>query len=98
MKLLAIAFALFVALAGGVHAQTSAPPLVLHPARVWTGSAAAPHEGWVVVVADGRIAAVGPEASVHRPANARDIALAHVTLTPGLIDAHTHLLLRAYAI
>ena len=98
MKLITIVSAFLVALAGVAHAQTSPQPLVLHPARVWSGSAAPPHEGWIVVVAEGRIAAVGPEANVQRPANSRDIALPNVTLTPGLIDAHTHLLLRAYSI
>jgi imidazolonepropionase-like amidohydrolase len=97
MRLIAI-LAFFLALASAAPAQTNTQPLVLRPARVWVGGAAPPHEGWIVAVADGRITAVGPEASVQRPANAREIVLQNVTLTPGLIDAHTHLLLRAYSI
>ena len=43
-----------------------------------------------VVVRDGRIAAVGPDATI--PAGATRIELpANATLMPGLIDAHTHL-------
>lgn len=80
------------------QAQTVAQALVLRPDRVWTGQAAPPHANWIVVVADGRIAAVGPEASVTLPEDAREIALPGVTLTPGLIDLHTHLLLREYSV
>lgn len=98
MKLIAAIVALFALVAGVAQAQSSAPPLVLRPARVWIGSAAPAHEGWVVVVADSHVIAVGPDASTPRPANAREIALPNVTLTPGLIDAHTHLLLRAYSV
>lgn len=97
MKILAVLFALLLC-AAPAAAQTASTSLVLRPARVWTGTAAPPHENWIVVVTDGRIAAVGPEASVQRPANARQIDLPNVTLSPGLIDIHTHLLLRAYSI
>src|SRR5262245_4844555 len=93
MRFFALVFAFFV-WAGAAGAQT----LVLRPARVWTGSAEAAHADWAVVVVDGRIAAVGPSASITTPEGAREIALPGVTLTPGLIDLHTHLLLRAYAI
>lgn len=95
MRFFAFVFA-FLAFASAAHAQTT--PLVLIPDRVWTGRAEPAHAGWVVVVAEGRIAAVGPGETVARPAGAREIALPGVTLTPGLIDAHTHLLLRAYAV
>jgi imidazolonepropionase-like amidohydrolase len=92
MRVFAIAFALFCA-AGAAWAE----PLVLRPARVWTGSSAAPHADWAVVVDEGRIIAVGPIASISAPAGAREIALPETTLIPGLIDLHTHLLLREYS-
>jgi imidazolonepropionase-like amidohydrolase len=44
----------------------------------------------VIVVRGNRIVSVGPNAAV--PAGARVIDLGNVTLLPGLIDAHTHLL------
>jgi imidazolonepropionase-like amidohydrolase len=45
-----------------------------------------------VVVTDDRIVAVGSAASVAVPAGARVIDLGDVTLLPGFIDAHTHII------
>ena len=95
MRLFAALFALYAFIS---PAWAQEPPLVLAPERVWVGGDAPSRAGWVVVVADGRIAAVGPADQVQRPAGARELALPGVTLTPGLIDLHTHLLLRPYAI
>jgi imidazolonepropionase-like amidohydrolase len=78
------------------HAQTPPVPVVLHPARVFDGIAAQPHEGWIVVVQGERIMAVGPAAQVNVPAGARTIELPGTTLIPGLIDAHSHVLLHPY--
>ncbi|MDB6162634.1 MAG: amidohydrolase family protein [Xanthomonadaceae bacterium] len=72
-----------------------AQAVLLQPARVWTGEAAS-HPGWVVLVRDGAIAAVGPAATVDVPAGTRRIALPGTTLTPGLMDLHTHLFLHPY--
>ncbi len=69
---------------------------VLRPARVFDGASAKLHEGWVVVVRGERIDDAGPQDKVKVPAKARVIALPGATLLPGLIDAHTHLLLRPY--
>src|SRR5687767_9075588 len=44
----------------------------------------------IVVVEDGRIKAVGPNVPI--PSGARLLDLGDMTLLPGLIDAHTHLL------
>lgn len=68
--------------------------IVLRPARVFDGEVA--HEGWVVVVRGEKIAAVGPAAEVPVPAEARVIELAGSTVLPGLIDAHSHVLLHPY--
>jgi imidazolonepropionase-like amidohydrolase len=73
----------------------SAASLLLSPARVWTGDGAA-HPGWSVLVRDGAIAAVGPAAAIEVPADARRIDLPGATLTPGLIDLHSHLFLHPY--
>jgi imidazolonepropionase-like amidohydrolase len=54
------------------------------------------HTGWVVLVQGNRIAAVGPAADVRAPAGARTIDLPGATLTPGLIEGHSHLLLHPY--
>jgi imidazolonepropionase-like amidohydrolase len=72
------------------------PPIVLMPSRLFDGVSPDAHEGWVVVTRGERIEAVGPAASVKTPPGARIIDLHGATLTPGLIDAHTHVLLHSY--
>jgi imidazolonepropionase-like amidohydrolase len=67
---------------------------VLRPARVFDGEAM--HEGWVVVVRGQRIEAAGAAASVTTPVGARVIDLPDTTLMPGMIEAHSHILLHAY--
>jgi imidazolonepropionase-like amidohydrolase len=71
-------------------------PVVLKPARVWDGLATDAHSGWIVVVQGETIAAAGPAADVKVPEGARTIELTGMTLLPGLIDLHTHVLLHAY--
>ena len=73
-------------------APAASPAIALRPARVFDGSAM--RQGWTVVVSGDRIAAAGPDAVI--PAGARVIALPGATLLPGLIDAHSHLLLHPY--
>src|ERR1051326_2405152 len=53
---------------------------------------AAPINNAVVVVTDNTITAVGTADSVRVPADAELINLGDVTLLPGFIDAHTHLI------
>ena len=78
---------------GGLAAP---PAIVLRPARVFDGVAAEPHEGWAVLVRGETIEAVGPAGEVKVPEGARVIELPGTTLLPGLIDAHTHVLLHPY--
>lgn len=66
--------------------------VVLRPARVFDGEAS--HEGWSVLVRDGRIAALG--ATVDVPRGTRELPLPGATLLPGLIEGHSHLLLHPY--
>jgi imidazolonepropionase-like amidohydrolase len=81
---------------GAVAAAAEPSRYVLEPAAVWTAGDAAPHAGWVVVVEGGRIAAVGPKATVAVPPGAEVVALPGATLIPGLIELHSHLLLHPY--
>lgn len=95
LRALALAFAALV-LAPNAHAQPQGPHAVLlRPDRVWTADEPV-HEGWVVLVQDGRIAAVGPRAEVHAPKDAEVIDLPGRTLIPGLMDLHSHVFLRPY--
>jgi imidazolonepropionase-like amidohydrolase len=87
------AFALaFTTVADG-QAQTS---FLLRPARVFDGVALEAHDGWVVLVRGDKIEAVGPADKITAPAGARTIEFPNATLLPGLIDAHTHVLLHPY--
>jgi len=77
-------------------ARQSAPPpamTILKPARVFDGEAI--HEGWAVRVRGERIDAVGPADAVASP-GARVIDLPGTTLTPGLVEGHSHILLHPY--
>lgn len=65
---------------------------VLKPARVFDGETM--HAGWVVVVRGDRIESAGPSAEA--PANAKAIDLAGLTLMPGLVEGHSHMMLHAY--
>ncbi len=73
--------------------QGPAPVTVLRPARVFDGETM--HEGWAVRVAGARIEAVGPAASV-ATTGAQVVDLAGLTLTPGLVEGHSHVMLHPY--
>src|ERR1043166_9200136 len=79
--------------------QTPAPETVylLKPAHVFDGESAQVHDGWVVLVRGEKIEAVGPAGSVTMPAGAKVIDLPGLTLMPGLIEAHSHILLHPYS-
>jgi len=91
-----VTLCLAIAAALGLAGAARAAAYVLEPDAVWTAGEAQPHPGWVVVVQDQRIAAVGPKGQVAAPAGAETIALPGETLIPGLIELHSHLLLHAY--
>ena len=74
------------------HSQTPKPAsktIVLKAARLFDGKSESLMKPGVVVVTDGKIAAVGPGAKI--PAGAEIIDLGDATLLPGFIDAHTHI-------
>ena len=66
--------------------------VVLRAARLIDGTGGPAINNAVIVVNDNKIAAVGEAGSVSIPANAKVIELGEVTLLPGFIDAHTHLI------
>lgn len=69
---------------------------LLRPAAVWDGTSDAPRTGAVVLVVDDHIEAVGDAASVQAPAGAQVVDLPGLTLTPGMIEGHSHVLLHPY--
>jgi imidazolonepropionase-like amidohydrolase len=56
------------------------------------------HEGWAVIVEGDKIMSAGPKDKVKEPAGALKINFPNSTLTPGLIEGHSHLLLYPYNI
>ena len=83
-------------LAGTARAQpaTFTGAVLLRPAAVFDGQTR--HAGWAVLVENDRIAAAGPAAQVALPAGGRTLELPGLTLLPGLIEGHSHLLLHPY--
>jgi imidazolonepropionase-like amidohydrolase len=82
-------------IAVGLSSVTSAqaPGIILKPARVFDGDTM--HDGWAVRVKSERIEAVGPVNTVST-AGATVVDLPATTLTPGLIEGHSHVLLHPY--
>jgi imidazolonepropionase-like amidohydrolase len=79
--------------APAAQTQAPAPQYLLKPARVFDGTRM--REGAVVHVRGERIVAIGTTAEVSA-AGAEVIDLPDMTLMPGLIDAHSHVLLHPY--
>ena len=71
-------------------AHDPAGPLVLRNATVFDAAAGQLRPGQAVVVRDGRIAWVGPDAAVREPAGSERIDLGGKVLIPGLWDMHVH--------
>jgi imidazolonepropionase-like amidohydrolase len=91
--------ALFVVLssAAPMLAQNSdTRPILLKPARVVDGIGPQARTDWVVLVRGERIVSAGPITETERRLDARVIELPGMTLLPGLIEAHSHLLLHPY--
>jgi len=85
-------------------AQTQSPSpkppdaiYLLKPAHIFDGESARLHDGWAVLVRGEKIEAVGLASDIHAPAEAKLIDLPGMTLMPGLIDAHSHILLHPYS-
>src|SRR6266404_2858876 len=70
---------------------------LLKPAHIFDGESMQPHGDWVVLVRGEKIEAVGPASEIKVPAEAKVIDLPGMTLMPGLIEAHSHVLLHPYS-
>ncbi|HEX5886952.1 MAG TPA: amidohydrolase family protein [Pyrinomonadaceae bacterium] len=96
-KILLILFLLCLAVIFPQTPQRTTPAetiYVLKPARVWDGESAQLHDNWVVLVRGEKIETVGPASAA--ATGAKLIDLPGLTLMPGLIDAHSHVLLHPY--
>src|SRR5262245_16422715 len=69
---------------------------LIKPARVFDGESAQLHEGWAVLTRGEKIEAVGSLGEIAVPAGAKVIEAPGTTLAPGLIEAHSHVLLHPY--
>jgi len=79
----------------GLGAQTPPPQVLIKAGRLIDGRSATAQTNVGILIAGERIRAVGPVAQITAQApNARVIDLSQMTVLPGLIDAHTHLLLQ----
>jgi imidazolonepropionase-like amidohydrolase len=91
---------LILLLAGLALAAPAAPPppvpLLLTGARVLDPSGDRLLDGRDVLIENGRIAAIGAAGTLQAPVGTQKIDLTGLTLIPGLIEMHSHLLLHPY--
>jgi imidazolonepropionase-like amidohydrolase len=66
--------------------------VALRAARLIDGTGAPPLNNAIVIIANNKISVVGDANSVRIPSGVKVIDLGNVTLLPGFIDAHTHLI------
>src|SRR5882762_9444064 len=66
--------------------------VALKAARLIDGTGAAPLKNAIIIVANNKISVVADANSVRIPSGVKVIDLGDVTLLPGFIDAHTHLI------
>ena len=100
IKILLITILIFVCQFHGIRAQQIGAPgeqrgkgtVVLRAAQIIDGTGAEPIKNGAIVVTDNKITAVGATENVRIPGGARVINLGDVTLLPGFIDAHTHII------
>ncbi|MBC8031448.1 MAG: amidohydrolase family protein [Pyrinomonadaceae bacterium] len=66
--------------------------VALRAARLIDGTGAPPVRNAIIIVANNKISVVGDATTVRIPSGVKVIELGDVTLLPGFIDAHTHLI------
>lgn len=79
----------------GLSAAAQEAALVLVPDRVFDGFSEGAVDGIAVRVSGGRIAAIGAVDEIRQPGD-QLVDLAGMTLLPGLIELHSHVLLHPY--
>jgi len=77
-----------------LYGSMSFGQLLLKPERVFDGNEM--HNNWVVLVKGEMITYAGPESGLKIPKGTKTLDLNDMTLMPGLIEGHSHLLLHPY--
>lgn len=95
MKSYALTCAVIVLLTAGLG-RAEAPPLLLVGGRVLDPGGTRWLDGRDVLIVDGKIVEVGPAESMTPPDDTERVDVSGLSLVPGLIDLHTHLLLHPY--
>ena len=85
-----LAFCLLLASLSAAQEPANTAKIALRAARMIDGKSDTPTKNAVILIDGEKISAVGAGLAI--PAGARIIDLGNVTLLPGLIDVHTHLL------
>ncbi|HUS09199.1 MAG TPA: hypothetical protein VMZ30_01945, partial [Pyrinomonadaceae bacterium] len=65
--------------------RIEAPVIALTRLRVIDGTGAAPRQDQTIIIADGKIKSIGPDADTEIPPNARILDLRDYTVLPGLV-------------
>jgi imidazolonepropionase-like amidohydrolase len=97
MRLLLLSFLILTMLLPQTQQPSLQTDYLLKPAHVFDGEAAQLHDNWAVLVHGDKIVRVGPASSINPPAGAKVIDLPGLTVMPGLIEAHSHVLLHPYS-
>ena len=95
-----IVLCLFVQIAPTAQTQSPAAKqtvYLLKPSHIFDGESAELHDGWSVLVRGEKIEAMGRAGEIKVPEDAKVVDLPGMTLMPGLIDAHSHVLLHPYS-
>ncbi|MDH5405302.1 MAG: amidohydrolase family protein, partial [Candidatus Aminicenantes bacterium] len=82
--------ALFFTIGMASNQEEVSKALVITNARLIDGTGAPPLENAVIVIANGKFTAIGPQGKIDIPRGAEVIDVKGKTVVPGLIDAHVH--------
>jgi imidazolonepropionase-like amidohydrolase len=94
----ALFFAVSLAQSSKASIQEQTPGVYLiKPSRIFDGESQQIIEGMAVLVRGEKIEAIGKIGEIKAPAEAKIIELSGTTLLPGLIEAHSHVLLHPYS-
>jgi len=99
LRLLAVLFGLAILTAPvfGQSPNASGASLALTGAVIYASPAAEPIVDGVIVIRDGKIAAVGPRASVEVPPNVETLDCSGLTIAAGFWNSHVHFMERKWA-